>query len=158
MRGTGGCTLDVWWNAWRCYRVHRADLLFIVIRDSGWGSWYCFWSGREEGYGLLDSNDWWVFMRNGEMNRALEAFTGMQGENGRLNEVTIVCVLSINLIRICTPGGILQSYINLKDTKQLKNYIIIRSGHHHGIRSSLRPDRKQSTDTPCIYAQAPYEM
>lgn len=49
-------------------------------------------------------------------------------------------------------------YIYLKDTKQLKNYIIIRSGHHHGIRSSLRPDRKQSTDTPCIYAQAPYEM
>lgn len=92
------------------------------------------------------------------MNRALEAFTGMHGENGRLNEVTIVCVLSINLIRICTPGGRLQSYINLKDTKQLKNYIIIRSGHHHGIRSSLRPDRKQSTDTPCIYAQAPYEM
>ena len=82
----------------------------------------------------------------------------MQGENGRLNEVTIVCVLSINLIWICSPGGILQSYINLKDTKQLKNYIIIRSGHHHGIRSSLRPDRKQSTDTPCIYAQAPYEM
>ena len=33
-------------------------------------------------------------------------------------------------------------YIYLKDTKQLKNYIIIRSGHHHhGIRSSLSPDQ-----------------
>ena len=27
MRGIGGCTSDVWWNAWRRYRVHRDDLL-----------------------------------------------------------------------------------------------------------------------------------
>ena len=34
------------------------------------------------------------FVRNEETNRALEAFRGMQGENVRPNEFTIVCVLS----------------------------------------------------------------
>lgn len=110
------------------------------------GSDMVFWTAIIDGY-----------MRHEEMNRALEEFRGMQGRMGGIMRSPLF-VLSINLIRIYTPGGRLQSYINLKDTKQLKNYIIIRSGHHHGIRSSLRPDRKQSTDTPCIYAQAPYEM
>ena len=99
-------------------------MLFIV------GSDMVFWTAIIDGY-----------MRHGEMNRALEEFRGMQGRMGGIMRSPLF-VLSINLIRICTPGRRLQCCIYLKDTKQLKNYIIIISGHHHhGIRSSLSPDQ-----------------
>ena len=117
-------------------------MLFLV------GSDMYFWTAIIDGY-----------MRHGEMNRALEEFRGMQGRMGGIMRSPLF-VLSINLIRICTPGGRLQSYIYiyLKDTTTEKLY------HHQIWLSSpwhkvlLEPRPKQSTDTPCIYAQAPYEM
>ena len=68
-------------------------MLFLV------GSDMYFWTAIIDGY-----------MRHGEMNRALEEFRGMQGRMGGIMRSPLF-VLSINLIRIYTPGGRLQSYI-----------------------------------------------